>query len=72
MPRVQIKWRLSDEPITDDTPAAQRDPAFRASTRCRIFLGMTSNMGSAGTREQIRWGTRYCQPCCRVATGGGP
>lgn len=84
----QIKWRLSDEPVTESTKPEHRDPGFRSSCRweqvqvpqwisvglrehgivglrrtplpCRalIFLGFTSNLGSAGTREHIR--------CCAV------
>jgi deoxyhypusine synthase len=53
---TQIRWRLSDEPITADTPPEQADPAFRAATRAKIYLGYTSNLISAGVREQIRWG----------------
>lgn len=51
----QINWRLSDEPIREDTPAEQRDPEYRASVRTYIFLGYTSNLVSAGVREHIRW-----------------
>lgn len=51
---AQIDWRLSDEPVTADTPAEEADPEFRANARCIIFLGYTSNFTSAGTREQLR------------------
>lgn len=51
----QINWRLSDEPVREDTPAEQRDPEYRASVRTYIFLGYTSNLVSAGVREHIRW-----------------
>lgn len=53
-PALQIRWRLSDEPCAaEDEP--HPDPAFRASTRCKIFLGYTSNLVSAGVREHIRY-----------------
>ena len=45
-------WRLSDEPVTDDTKEEWRDPAVRASTRARIFLGYTSNLISSGVRTR--------------------
>lgn len=51
---AQISWRLSDEPVASGTPADQTDPAFRAACKTKIFLGYTSNLISAGTREQIR------------------
>lgn len=52
--RAQIKWRLSDDPVTAGTDPEHADPAFRAQTRCMIFLGFTSNLTSAGVREHIR------------------
>ena len=51
----QINWRMSDDEVTDATPEEWRDPAIRASTRCRIFLSFTSNLISAGTREQFKY-----------------
>ena len=36
-----LKWRLSDEPVDDTTDEDERDPAYRASTRTKIFLGFT-------------------------------
>ncbi|PNH06092.1 Deoxyhypusine synthase, partial [Tetrabaena socialis] len=50
-----INWRLSDEPVGPSTDEDHVDPAFRASTRCMIFLGFTSNLTSAGVREHIRY-----------------
>jgi deoxyhypusine synthase len=50
----QINWRLEDDPITDNTAPEHQDPAFRASCRTKIYLGYTSNLISAGVREQIR------------------
>lgn len=40
--------------MTANTDAAHAEPAFRASCRTKIFLGYTSNLISAGVREQIR------------------
>lgn len=53
---VQIRWRLSDEPVGPSTPPEHCDPELRHRTRTKIFLGYTSNLVSAGVREHIRWG----------------
>ena len=50
-----IDWRLSDEPIEEDEVEYYRDPEVRKNTRCTIFLGHTSNMGSCGMREYLRY-----------------
>ena len=50
-----IKYRLSDDPITEDETEEFRDPVVRSNTRCTIFLGYTSNMASCGMREYIRY-----------------
>eukprot|EP00967_Tisochrysis_lutea_P099475 scaffold147790_cov29-Tisochrysis_lutea.AAC.4 len=57
-----LAWRLSDEPPApcpdgivegseEDTEI--RDPAERAKVKTTIFLGCTSNLISAGTRETV-------------------
>jgi deoxyhypusine synthase len=66
-----IKWRLSDEKITPDTPAHLRDPKVRANTRCTIFLGYTSNHSSCGLREYIRYLCQHKMIDAVVTTCGG-
>uniref|UniRef100_A0A6S8GGE3 deoxyhypusine synthase n=1 Tax=Dunaliella tertiolecta TaxID=3047 RepID=A0A6S8GGE3_DUNTE len=66
-----IRWRLSDEPIGPNTDPDQADPAFRASKRCRIFFGYTSNLGSAGTRDHIRYLVEHRMVDVIVCTAGG-
>ncbi|GAX73928.1 hypothetical protein CEUSTIGMA_g1378.t1 [Chlamydomonas eustigma] len=66
-----INWRLSDEPITPETDPDHLDPEFRANTRTRIFLGYTSNLVSAGTREQIRYLVEHRMVDALVTTAGG-
>uniref|UniRef100_A0A7S0RT27 Deoxyhypusine synthase n=1 Tax=Chlamydomonas leiostraca TaxID=1034604 RepID=A0A7S0RT27_9CHLO len=66
-----INWRLSDEPVTEGTDPAHTDPAFRSACRARIFLGFTSNLGSAGTREHIRYLVQHKMVDVVVATAGG-
>ena len=58
-----LAWRLSDEPPKpcpsnivegSEEDAEIRDPAERAKIRTTIFLGCTSNLLSAGTRDTVR------------------
>lgn len=63
-------WRLSDEPIAADEDEHLKDPAARAKVRTTIFLGCTSNLVSAGTRETIRWLIEHRKVDCLVTTGG--
>jgi Deoxyhypusine synthase len=66
-----IKWRLSDEKITADTPAHLRSKEVRENTRCTIFLGYTSNMSSCGMREYIKYLCQHKMVDCLVTTCGG-
>ena len=66
-----LKWRLSDEPIAADEDEDLKDPAARAKVRTTIFLGCTSNLVSAGTRETIRWLLEHKKVDCLVTTAGG-
>jgi hypothetical protein len=34
-----LAWRLSDEEVMEDEKDEEKDPAFRANHRCKIFLG---------------------------------
>ena len=69
--RKMRAWRLSDEPVAPDEDEELRDPAARAKVRCTIFMGVTSNLISAGTRETIRWLVEHRKIDCLVTTGGG-
>ena len=68
--RKMRAWRLSDEPVAADEDEELRDPAARAKVRTTIFMGFTSNMISAGTREIIRWLVEHKKVQCLVTTGG--
>lgn len=68
---LQINWRLEDDPITSNTDPAHTDPSFRASCRTKIYLGYTSNLISAGVREQIRWLAQHKMVDVLVTTAGG-
>jgi deoxyhypusine synthase len=66
-----LKWRLSDEPIDPNEDESLKDPKVRGSIKCKIFLGYTSNMISAGIRETIRFLVKNKLIDCIVTTAGG-
>ena len=57
--------------MAEDATPEHRDPAFRARTRCKIFLGYTSNMASCGVREQIRYLAQHRLVDVIVTSAGG-
>lgn len=68
------RWRLSDEPATEQEVKEHptwADPAVRAKIRCKIFFGYTSNLISAGTRETIRYLAQHKMVDVIVTTAGG-
>ena len=70
-----LQWRLSHEPIdldkTDPTKTQEQVQQQRENTRTTIFLGVTSNLISAGTRETIRYLLEHRKVACLVTTAGG-
>ncbi|KAI9505723.1 Deoxyhypusine synthase [Coemansia spiralis] len=64
-------WRLSDEPITDLDVEEDRDPEYRKSVKCKIFLGYTSNLVSSGIRETIKYLVKNRHVDVLVSTAGG-
>lgn len=69
---AQIKWRLSDEPITEREKEDEElsDPEVRKNIKCTIFLGFTSNMVSCGVREIIKFLVQHKMVDCLVTTAG--
>jgi deoxyhypusine synthase len=67
----QRRWRLSDVPIAPDEPEDLLDPQIRASTKCTIFLGFTSNLMSSGLREIFRFLTQHNYISAIATTAGG-
>ncbi|KAI7869514.1 deoxyhypusine synthase [Spinellus fusiger] len=65
------RWRLSDDPITAEEGEDYRDPDVRKNTKCKIFLGYTSNLVSSGMREIIRFLVQHKMVDVVVTTGGG-
>ena len=68
---MQITWRLSDEPISTDAEPEWADLQRRQGTRCKIFLGYTSNLVSAGTREQLKYLAKHRMVDVIVSSAGG-
>nr|XP_027072430.1 deoxyhypusine synthase-like isoform X2 [Coffea arabica] len=66
-----LDWRLSDECPTEDCSEEERDPAFRESVRCKVFLGFTSNLVSSGVRDTIRYLVQHHMVDVVVTTAGG-
>ncbi|KAJ2546414.1 Deoxyhypusine synthase [Coemansia sp. RSA 1933] len=64
-------WRLSDELITDLDTEEDRDPAYRMSVKCKIFLGYTSNLVSSGIRETIKFLVKNRHVDVLVSSAGG-
>ena len=64
-------WRLSDEPVASDEDEELKSPEARAEVRATVFLGCTSNLISAGTRETIRWLLQHKKVDVLVTTAGG-
>lgn len=68
---AQRKWRLSDETPAENEPDELLDPSVRESTRCKVFLGYTSNLISSGLREVIRFLVKHKHVSAIVTTAGG-
>lgn len=75
-----LSWRQSDEPASEDEIAAdleargetvQQQNARRKSTKCKVFLGYTSNLVSSGVREIIRYLVQHGHVDVLVTTAGG-
>ncbi|CAG8653030.1 16145_t:CDS:2 [Funneliformis caledonium] len=65
------KWRLSHEPILPDEIEEYKEPLKRCTTKCKIFLGYTSNLVSSGLREIIRYLVQHSLVDVIVTTAGG-
>lgn len=65
-----ISWRPTEEDMTKrmENESISREEA--QNTRCTIFLGLTSNMVSSGTREVIRYLCEHNMIDCIVTTCG--
>ncbi|CAG8692488.1 36357_t:CDS:2 [Gigaspora margarita] len=64
-------WRLSDDPLLPDESDNFKLPTVRSSTKCKIFLGYTSNLVSSGLREIFRFLVQHSLVDVVVTTAGG-
>jgi len=64
-----LTWRLSDELVTEDDTI--QDPEERSNTKCTIFLSYTSNLISAGIRENLRFIVQHSLVDVLCTTAGG-
>ncbi|KAJ1856944.1 Deoxyhypusine synthase [Coemansia sp. RSA 638] len=64
-------WRLSDDPVAENDSKEIRDPEYRTSVKCKIFLGYTSNLISSGIRETIKYLVKNSMVDVLVSTAGG-
>lgn len=65
-----LRWRLSDDPLLPEEQEPYDDPEVRAKTKCKIFLGHTSNMVSCGVREILRFLVQHKMVDVIVTTTG--
>lgn len=66
-----LDWRLSHEQVTEDCSQEEKNPTYRESVRCKIFLGFTSNLISSGVRDIIRYLVQHHMVEVIVTTTGG-
>ncbi|KAL5768676.1 hypothetical protein ACOSP7_015220 [Xanthoceras sorbifolium] len=66
-----LDWRLADESVAEDCDEKERDPAYRESVRCKVFLGFTSNLISSGVRDTVRYLVEHHMVDVVVTTAGG-
>ncbi|RXW25293.1 hypothetical protein EST38_g584 [Candolleomyces aberdarensis] len=64
-------WKLSDEPISPEESDDYLDPKVRENTKCRVFLGYTSNLISSGLREIFLYLVKHKHVSAIVTTAGG-
>ncbi|KAH7833765.1 hypothetical protein Vadar_009507 [Vaccinium darrowii] len=66
-----LDWRLSDESPTEDCGEEEKDPVYRESVWCKVFLGFTSNLISSGVRDTVRYLVQHHMVDVVVTTAGG-
>nr|GEZ15198.1 hypothetical protein [Tanacetum cinerariifolium] len=67
----KLDWRLSHEQIRQDCSEEEKNPMYRESVKCKIFLGFTSNLISFGVRDIIRYLVQHHMVEVIVTTAGG-
>jgi deoxyhypusine synthase len=67
---LQLKWRLIDDPILPAEADEWKDEERRKTTKCTVFLSMTSNQISCGQREIIHYLVKHRLVSCIATTCG--
>ena len=68
---VQLSWRLSHESQSSASDQLQDSGIPPQNVRCKVFLGYTSNLVSAGVREHIRYLVQHRMVDVLCTTAGG-
>ncbi|GJW35529.1 deoxyhypusine synthase [Tanacetum coccineum] len=66
-----LDWRLSHEKVAEDCSEEEKNPTYRESVKCKIFLGFTSNLISSGLRDIIRYLAQHHMVEVIVTEAGG-
>ncbi len=69
--QLQLSWRLSQEESSCAPSEAQEGGLPPQDVRCKIFLGYTSNLVSAGVREHIRYLVQHHMVDVLCTSAGG-
>ena len=68
---MQLSWRLSHESQSSVADQPQESGLPSQNVRCKMFLGYTSNLVSAGVREHIRYLVQHRMVDVLCTTAGG-
>ena len=68
---LQLSWRLSQEDHGTPVSKHQESGLPPQDARCKIFLGYTSNLVSAGVREHIRYLVQHHMVDVLCTSAGG-
>ena len=66
-----LAWRVPEESMHEDNELSTNEAKDERGNRCKIFLGYTSNLISAGVRENIRYLVQHKMVDVLVTTAGG-
>ncbi|CAD7925814.1 unnamed protein product [Amoebophrya sp. A120] len=69
--RRMLDWSLAKEPIAEDEEEQFKDLQVREKVKCKIFLAYTSNLISAGLREQLRFLFQHSMVQVATSSAGG-
>ncbi|GKE38813.1 putative deoxyhypusine synthase [Tanacetum coccineum] len=71
VPVPKLDWRLSHEKVEEDCSEEEKNPTYRESVKCKIFLGFSSSLISSGLRDIIRYLAQHHMVEVIVTEAGG-